>query len=167
MQITDILTLERTHAGLAATSKKRLLQLAAKHAAKALAANAGSTEKTPASPIEEQIFDALLARERLGSTALGEGVAVPHCRLPDCTQALGLLLQLAKGIDFDAPDGQAVDLLFVLIVPAASTDEHLALLGSIAHLFNQPAVRTALREARSSEDLYTRILAFEPGSTSG
>lgn len=155
MPILDILTPERIQAGLAVTSKKRLLQLAAKAVEKALAATAAAPPGNGHhGNLAERVFDALLARERLGSTALGDGVAVPHCRLAGCTQAIGVLLQLATGIDFDAPDGQPVDLLFVLVVPERAHDEHLQLLGSVAALFNDPAARTALREARSSQELH-------------
>lgn len=151
MQILDILSPARVHAGLNATSKKRALELAATQMGKAL----GSDDAV------ETVYDALLARERLGSTALGDGVAVPHCRLDACTQATGLLIRLAEGVDFDAPDNLPVDLLFVLVVPALATDEHLQLLGRIATLFNDGGVRDALRAAADNHELFERIAAFD------
>jgi len=157
MNILDILTPARTQAGIAATSKKRVLE----HAAKAVEKAVGASDLAGA------VFDALLARERLGSTALGEGVAVPHCRLAGCTQTIGLLLRLADGIDFDAPDGKPVDLLFVLVVPQEATDEHLQLLGRIAGMFNDPATRNGLRAAQSAEELYERVQVFERDAPTG
>lgn len=157
MQILDILSPDRVQAGVAAASKKRALEIAAKAVEKAL----GTADAAP------RIFDALLARERLGSTALGEGVAVPHCRLPGCDRTTGVLLQLAEGIDFDAPDSQPVDLLFILVVPDQATDEHLQLLGRVAGMFNDADTRQALREARSAADLYARVQAFEHGAPAG
>lgn len=157
MQILDILTPERTQTGVATGSKKRTLE----HAARAVTKALGDADQ------EGAVFDALLARERLGSTALGDGVAVPHCRLPGCSQTIGLLLALAEGIDFDAPDSRPVDLLFVLVVPAAATDEHLQLLGRIAAMFNDSATRASLRAAGSAEDLYAAVAAFERAGASG
>ncbi len=157
MQILDILSPERAQAGVAAASKKRALEIAAGTVEKAV----GISDAAP------RIFDALLARERLGSTALGEGVAVPHCRLPGCDRTVGVLLQLAEGIDFDAPDSQPVDLLFILVVPEQATDEHLQLLGRVAGMFNDADARQALREARSAADLYARVQAFEHTASAG
>lgn len=151
MQILDILTPERAQTGVATGSKKRTLE----HAARAVEKALGSSGQDAA------VFDALLARERLGSTALGDGVAVPHCRLPGCTQTIGLLLALAEGIDFDAPDSKPVDLLFVLVVPQEATDEHLQLLGRIAGMFNDSATRASLRAASSGSELYAVVQAFE------
>lgn len=157
MQILDILTPERAQTGVATGSKKRTLE----HAARAVEKALGSSGQDGA------VFDALLARERLGSTALGDGVAVPHCRLPGCTQTIGLLLALAEGIDFDAPDSKPVDLLFVLVVPQEATDEHLQLLGRIAGMFNDGATRASLRAAGSGSELYAAVQAFERAAANG
>ncbi|MFZ5722308.1 MAG: PTS sugar transporter subunit IIA [Pseudomonadota bacterium] len=157
MQILDILTPARVQAGVVVTSKKRVLEHAAKAVEKALGA----------SDMAGTVFDALLARERLGSTALGEGVAVPHCRLAGCTQTVGLLLRLAEGIDYDAPDGRPVDLLFVLVVPQEATDEHLQLLGRVAGMFNDPVMRADLRAAQSGTELFERIQTFERDAGNG
>lgn len=158
MQILDILSPDRAQTGIVAGSKKRALEQAAALVAKALGGN-GTTQ--------ESLFDALLARERLGSTALGEGVAVPHCRLPGCTGATGVILRLAEGIDFDAPDNRPVDLLFVLVVPPQATDEHLQLLSRIAAMFSDAAARDALRQASAGSDLYAAVAAFERGAAAG
>ncbi len=95
---------------------------------------------------EARIFDSLLARERLGTTGLGFGVAIPHGRLDNLEHSVGALLVLSQGIDFDAPDGEPVDLLFGLLVPQACNDEHLQLLARLAQMFNDEAVRGRLRE---------------------
>jgi PTS system nitrogen regulatory IIA component len=150
MQLLDILSPERAQAGVIAGSKKRALEQAADIVGKAL----GSSDS-------QAVFDALLARERLGTTALGEGVAVPHCRLAGSTGIVGVLLRLAEGIDFDAPDNLPVDVLFILVVPAQATDEHLKLLGRIAAMFNDAATRTALRQAHSGSELLAAVTAFE------
>lgn len=157
MQILDILSPERAQAGMVAGSKKRALEQAAALVSKALDGGASS----------DAVFDALLARERLGSTALGEGVAVPHCRLAACTQSLGALIRLGEGIDFDAPDNQPVDVLFILVVPAQATDEHLQLLGRIAAMFNDTAARTALRQSHSGSELLAAVAAFERDAAGG
>ncbi len=156
MNILDILSATRAQTGVVASSKKRALEIAAKAVDKAL----GNGDQAGA------VFDALLARERLGSTALGEGVAVPHCRLDACTQPTGLLIQLAEGIDYDAPDGKPVDLLFVLTVPREATDAHLELLGRIAGMFNDAEARASLRAAQAPDELLAAVQAFERGTSS-
>jgi PTS system nitrogen regulatory IIA component len=100
----------------------------------------------------------MLAREKLGSTALGDGIAIPHCRLEDCEEACGVLLTLASGVDFDAPDHEAVDLVFALVVPSEATQEHLNLLADLARLFSQAEFRDALRDCRTSEALYNTTI---------
>ena len=161
MQIRDILIPERTQAFLALASKKRVLEHAAALVEKTLAdGDAAAISATV-------VFDALLNRERLGSTALGEGVAVPHCRLPGCTLTIGALLRLTDGIDFDAPDGKPVDLLFVLVVPEQSTDEHLKLLAHLAGQFSEPAFRQSLRDARNSGDLFNAAIAGDAPAAAG
>ena len=93
------------------------------------------------------LLDALLQRERLGSTGLGDGVAIPHCRLKDCERPVAALVRLRPAADFDAPDGQAVDLLFALIVPAGEQQRHLDILAALAATFAPAANRKALRAA--------------------
>lgn len=163
MQIREILVPDRTQAQQSLGSKKRVLEHAAmiveRAAARGIDDASGSLPFTAA-----QVFDALVSRERLGSTAIGEGVAVPHCRIPNCAQTLGVLLTLNEGIDFDAPDGKLVDLVFVLIVPAHSTDEHLQLLARLASLFNEAAFRQSLRDARSNGELYDAAVRAEAPS---
>ncbi|MHA7817722.1 MAG: PTS IIA-like nitrogen regulatory protein PtsN [Pseudohaliea sp.] len=103
----------------------------------------------------------LLAREKLGSTGLGGGIAIPHCRLASCTRPLGALVTLREPADFDAPDDAPVDILFVLLVPEEAHQEHLDILAAIARLFSQPALRAALRACDSDRVLYDTAIGWE------
>ena len=106
----------------------------------------------------QDIFESLIAREKLGSTGFGNGIAIPHCRLPGCTAPISALLRLDAAVDFDAIDGAPVDLLFVLLVPEAATDAHLELLRQIASMLDRSDVRASLRQAESSEALYQVVV---------
>jgi PTS system nitrogen regulatory IIA component len=150
MRIKELLTPERTSVDLEGGSKKRLLDQVARLA--------GQT--TPELG-EQAIFDALIARERLGSTGIGEGVAIPHCRLASCEQPMGLLLRLQEAIEFDAADGQAVDLVFVLLVPEEDPEKHLKTLSHLAALFNEPDFRAQLRKAGTAQELYRNAVESE------
>jgi len=105
----------------------------------------------------EEIFEQLLERERLGSTGLGHGVALPHARLKGIEQACGVLVRLASGVDYDAIDGQPVDLLFGLLVPHDATQEHLQLLAKLASLFSKESFRDQLRKAKDCDTVLTLI----------
>ncbi|MEE1869362.1 MULTISPECIES: PTS IIA-like nitrogen regulatory protein PtsN [Pseudomonas] len=104
------------------------------------------------------VFESLFAREKLGSTGFGNGIAIPHCRLKGCTSPISALIHLEAPIDYDAIDGAPVDLLFVLLVPEAATDAHLELLRQIASMLDRKDVRDRLRAAQSSEALYQVVL---------
>ena len=107
----------------------------------------------------EAIYKELLGREKLGSTAIGEGVAIPHCRVNLCTEAVGCLLTLAEPIDFSALDDRPVDIVFILLVPREATQVHLDLLSHLATLFSNPAMRNALRAAQSAASLQQLLLS--------
>ena len=111
----------------------------------------------------QDVFEALIAREKLGSTGFGNGIAIPHCRLEGCDTPVSALLHLEKPIDFDAIDGAPVDLLFVLLVPEAATDAHLELLRQIASMLDRKDVRDKLRSASSNEALYQVVLDEQNG----
>ena len=128
-----------------ASSKKRIFELAAQ--------SVGSAEE---GLTEDDVYTQLLAREKLGSTGLGQGVAVPHCRVDGCNEAIGCLMTLAESVDFDSPDGRPVDLLFVLLVPPEATQEHLDLLAHIARRFSNPAYCDSLRSAGNEAQLLER-----------
>ena len=105
------------------------------------------------SPDSRAVADRLLAREKLGSTALGHGVAIPHGRCADLPGAVAAFIKLREGVDFDAPDGEPVDLVVGLLVPEECTDGHLQLLAQLAELFSQDEVRERLRSPISPNDL--------------
>lgn len=93
------------------------------------------------------VFDALFAREKLGSTGLGQGVAIPHGRIGGLKEAVGALFRLTSPVPFDAPDGQPVGLLFILLVPEAATEKHLQLLSELAQMFSSKSFRDQLAAA--------------------
>ncbi len=109
----------------------------------------------------DELFDALQARERLGSTGLGEGVAIPHCRMA-CREIIAVFVRLSQPIDFDAPDGEPVDLLFALIVPQEETDKHLTVLSQLSQVFSQPENLEALRRAPTAAALRDKLLEHSP-----
>ena len=111
----------------------------------------------------QAVYEALIAREKLGSTGFGNGIAIPHCRLKGCETPVSALLHLEAPIDFDAIDGAPVDLLFVLLVPQAATDAHLELLRQIASMLDRKEVRDKLRSASSNEALYQVVLDEQNG----
>ncbi|NVL44932.1 PTS IIA-like nitrogen regulatory protein PtsN [Pseudomonas syringae pv. actinidiae] len=111
----------------------------------------------------DTVFASLVAREKLGSTGFGNGIAIPHCRLAGCDEPVSAVIHLATPIDFDAIDGAPVDLLFVLLVPQAATDAHLELLRQIASMLDRADVRERLRSAKSGEALYQVVLDVQNG----
>lgn len=143
MNIEHLLSPECTLVAVPGDSKKRVLELIAR-------------TLTQAHPIldEEEIFDSLMERERLGSTGIGEGVGIPHCRLHNCCDTVGVLIQLKDAIDFDAIDNQPVDLLFALVVPEEAADTHLQALQAVAESFSQSDYRDSLRTAGSRDELF-------------
>jgi PTS system nitrogen regulatory IIA component len=128
-----------------------------------LIADAVAREQEVGHPTE--LVAGLLAREKLGSTGLGKGIAIPHCRLRDCESPLGVLVTLATPAPFDAPDERDVDLLFALVVPPEATQEHLNLLAELARLFSQPEFCDALRACRTSEVLYNTAINWGDGAS--
>ena len=98
----------------------------------------------------DSVFDALLQRERLGSTGMGKGIALPHARMPEVSDAVAAFVQLPEGVDFDAIDGKPVDLAFAMLVPEEATEAHLQLLAILARMFSDQGFCKALREAETS-----------------
>ena len=103
---------------------------------------------------ENALFTNLVCRERLGSTGIGQGIAIPHCRLENCDRVIGALITLAEKIPFDAIDNEPVDLLFVLIVPQEATSEHLDLLSQLAQKFNNRSYCEKLRHCEDDQALF-------------
>ena len=109
-----------------------------------------------------QVFDSLFAREKLGSTGLGQGVAIPHGRIKGLKEALGALVRMKAAIPFDAPDGQPVALVFVLLVPDRATDMHLQILSELAQMFSDKAFREKLLAAPGAPELHELINQWQP-----
>lgn len=151
MKIADLITPERIAHDVKAVSRKRVLELLSSLIA------SGQTQLT-----QKDVFESLLARERLGGTGLGRGLALPHGRLKNLDRALGAFVKLENGVDFDANDKQPVDLLFALVVPEKSTDEHLQILATLAQMFSDRHIREKLRMADSGNALYDLLLQWQP-----
>jgi PTS system nitrogen regulatory IIA component len=148
VDITRILERADTSTHVDAHSRKRALEAASD----LLAANHPELSA-------RALFDELMNRERLGSTALGEGVAIPHCRMP-CQKIFGAFLKLEEPVDYDAPDGTPVDLLFVLVVPPEEKSAHLEVLALLARLFQDPENRRSLRDQPSDAALYEELVGL-------
>jgi len=108
------------------------------------------------------VFDSLFARERLGSTGLGQGVAIPHGRIKGLKEALGAFVRLAQPVPFDAPDTKPVNLLFVLLVPEQATEKHLQILSELAQMFSDRGLRDAMAAAADAAALHQLIAAWQP-----
>ncbi|MCL4104206.1 UNVERIFIED_CONTAM: hypothetical protein GTU68_035068 [Idotea baltica] len=141
--INKLLTPGRTLCRAPGVSKKRLFETAAR-----------IISNDQLSLPYDAIFSHLIAREKLGSTGLGKGIAIPHCRIGNCTQAMSALITLEDPIQFDAPDSQGVDILFVLLVPEEAEQQHLDILAGVAGLFSQSDFCDALRAAKDPETLH-------------
>jgi PTS system nitrogen regulatory IIA component len=109
-------------------------------------------------------FLSLIEREKLGSTGLGHGVALPHARIANIEEPTACFIRLETPIDFGSPDGEPVDLIFGLFVPEESNDTHLQILASVAERFNSEKVRKALRETNSAESVYTILTDRHKGA---
>jgi PTS system nitrogen regulatory IIA component len=151
IRLENILTAGRSLVNVPSSSKKNVFE----HIAKLIARE---TELN-----QDLVLTSLLAREKLGSTGFGNGIAIPHCRLTGCPTPISALLHLDTCVDFEAIDGIPVDLLFVLLVPEAATDEHLELLRQIASMLDRADVRDRLRSAKSGEALYQVVLDVQNG----
>lgn len=150
MHITSLIFLERVSCCQKVTSKKRALE----QLSQLLAQNNPNITA-------EEVFDRLVSRERLGSTGLGHGVAIPHGRVPDLEKPLAACIRLEDGVDFDAVDRVPVDLLIALLVPEEATDEHLQLLAQLATMFSDTEFTQKLRETRNSQELYQLLQHWE------
>lgn len=116
---------------------------------------------------QNAVYNALLERERLGSTGLGQGIAVPHARLSNMTDAHACLVKLKTPINYDAIDKQEVDLIFVLFIPEQSTDEHLQILASLARVFSQKDVTQKIRDSQSANEIIQHIQQAEIDNKTG
>jgi PTS system nitrogen regulatory IIA component len=145
MKISDLLSPSDVMIDVRTSNKRLLLQ--------ELTAKAAASLGLPV----DQVASYLLKREELGSTGIGKGVAIPHARLPDLKRPFGVFAKLKQGIEFDAIDGQAVDLVFVLLLPAAAESEALAALAQVARTLRSPENLARLRSAKSAAEVYSAI----------
>lgn len=145
MEIEDLISPDTVVAHLKATSKKQALQ--------ELARRAAEMTHMP----ERQIFEVLLERERLGTTGVGSGIAIPHGKLPGLDRIYGMFAQLDTPIDFDAIDDQPVDLIFLLLAPEGAGADHLKALARISRLLRDRRTCEKLRGANQSEALYALL----------
>ena len=146
MKISDLLSPTDVLIDVRASNKRQLLQEFAVRAADGLGLRV------------DQIAPYLLKREELGSTGIGRGVAIPHARLPDLQRPHGLLARLRQPIEFEAIDGQAVDIVFVLLLPAAVESGQLEALALVARVLRPPENLVRLRDARNPSELYAAIV---------
>ena len=153
MQLSEFINVNRIKKDVDVLSKKRALEELSKLI---------TEDQTQLNATE--IFESLISRERLGSTGVGYGIAIPHGRIKNCKNITGAFIQLNQGVDFDAMDNQPVDILFALIVPEESTDEHLQVLALLASMFNDEDFRQKLRQSTNKEETYQLLTEWQkPG----
>lgn len=140
--ISQLLPLSNVVAALEASSKKRVFE------------QAGLLFENNQGVARSTVFDSLFARERLGSTGLGQGIAIPHGRIKGLKEAAGAFLRLETPVQFDAPDGRPVSMLFVLLVPEQANETHLQLLSELAQMFSDRNFREQLMAAPDAPALH-------------
>jgi len=150
MNLKDLVSPDSVICNADVVSKKRALELLAD----LLAAQTVADKSL-------EIFQLLTEREKLGSTSLGHGIALPHARTNLCQKAVGVFIRTKNGIDFDSPDRQPTDLLFALMVPEHYTDEHLNILAGLASMFNDEKFCQNLRSADSNAELHRRLTSWD------
>ena len=138
----EFLRPEAVAPALRANRKKQVLQEISAHAARLTGLG------------EREVFETLLQRERLGSTGIGDGIAIPHGKLPHLDRLFGLMARLEKPIDFDAVDGEPVDIVFLLLAPAGAGADHLKALARVARVLREPGICERIRTARDANALY-------------
>jgi PTS system nitrogen regulatory IIA component len=147
MPLSDLLAPKAVIPSLKVNNKKQAIQELSAKAAELIGRD------------EREIFETLLQRERLGSTGVGNGVAIPHCKLPKLNKLVGLYARLTKPIDFEALDGEPVDLVFLLLAPEAAGADHLKALARIARLLRDDQIARKLRAARDADTVYAMLAA--------
>ena len=149
--IADLVTPRGVIAQLRAPTKRQVLQELARRAA------------TMTGIPDKRIYDALAERERLGTTGIGTGVAIPHCRLPELTRLYGMFARLERPVPFEAIDDQPVDLVFLLLAPSEAGAEHLKALARVSRLLRDRAMCEKLRGANSADALYALLTGGAAG----
>lgn len=150
--INNLLPADNILVGLDASSKKRVFE------------QAGLLFENQYGIARSSVYDALFAREKMGSTGLGLGIAIPHGRIKGLKEARGAFLRLATPVQFDAPDGQPVDLVFVLLVPEAATEHHLQLLSELAQMFSDKNFREKLAATSDAAGVQALFAQWQPAN---
>ena len=148
---SDLFDTSRVACGASLSSKKKCLQLLAELIEESL------EDDELDDSVEMEVIDALAARERLGCTGLGHGVAIPHGRVDFINNPVGAAITLDEPIDFDAADGQPVDIIVGLLIPESEVDGHLKILASLASFFNSESNREAMRQSGSAQDILEHL----------
>ena len=151
--VSKILPASHVTLDLQASSKKRLFE------------QAGLLFENLDGIAKNVVFDSLFAREKLGSTGLGQGVAIPHGRIKGLKDALGAFVRLAQPVPFDAPDGNPVSLVFVLLVPEKATEKHLQILSELAQMFSDKALRESMTTAADAAALHHLVTSWQPDAS--
>ena len=151
MPLTDLVATNAVIPALKVTSKKQAIQELSARAARLT----GQGERV--------IFETLLQREKLGSTGVGNGIAIPHGKLPKLERLFGLFARLDRPVDFEALDGQPVDLIFLLLAPEGAGADHLKALARVARLLRDQDIARKLRESRDAEALFA-VLTLNPSA---
>jgi PTS system nitrogen regulatory IIA component len=154
MEIADLLAPDAVIASLKAQSKKQLLQELSEHAAQLTGLP------------DRRIFETLIERERLGSTGMGQGIAIPHGRIAGLPRITGFFAQLETPIAYDAVDNQPVDLVFLLLAPEGAGADHLKALARVSRLLRNQQTCEKLRAATKAEALYSLLTAPTNGASS-
>ncbi len=149
MPLTDLVAPNAIVPALKVNGKKQAIQELSARAAKLTGQN------------ERLIFETLMQREKLGSTGVGNGIAIPHGKLPKLEKLFGLFARLERGIDFESLDGQPVDLVFLLLAPESAGADHLKALARVARLLRDPETVARLRESRDADAVYA-VFAMPP-----
>jgi len=149
-RVCELLSPDHVLVDLEASSKKRVFE------------RAGLLFETHQGLARSKVFDSLLARERLGSTGLGEGLAIPHGRIKGLQHAVAAVFRLREPVPFEAPDGKPISLLVFLLVPEQATQQHLEILSEAAEMLSDLNLRDALLSAPTREDLLEAVCSWRP-----
>ena len=151
--ISQLLPLSNVIVDLDVASKKRVFE------------QAGLLFENTNQIARSQVFDSLFAREKLGSTGLGQGVAIPHGRIKGLREAVAALVTMKEAIPFDTPDGQPVNIACILLVPEKATDKHLQILSELAQMFSDKQFRETLLHSKDAAEIHKLIVDWEPNVT--
>lgn len=152
-RISSLLSVKNVLLGVEATSKKRVFE------------QAGLLFEENHGIARAKVFDSLFARERLGSTGLGEGIAIPHGRIKGLEEAVAAVVRLSEPVSFDAPDGIPVSVLIFLLVPEHATQQHLEILSEVAEMLSDSHLREGLLQSPTPEALFQSLSSWKPSGS--